>query len=117
VADSINYHSDVIAEIINKNFIPVKFDAASINDFTFFGKTYKTGGQYNPHGLIRAYLKQNYQMPALLFINNKGQAITEIHGFIPPAVLESVLSYFAGNAYQKTKFDAYRKTFKNKIKY
>ena len=117
IADSTNYRTKVIADIINKNFIPVKFDAAFNKDLIFFGKTFKAGGQYNPHGFTRAYMKQSYLMPTLLFINNKGQQITELHGFIPPKGLEIILNYFAEKAYVDTKFDDYRKTFKNKVKF
>jgi len=117
VADSTNYRSKVIADIINKNFIPVKFDAASTKDLSFFGKTYKGGVQSGPHQLTRAYIKQNFQMPTLLFINNKGQQITELHGFIPPKALESILSYFADKSYTNKKYEDYRKTFKNRVKY
>ncbi|NJO91562.1 MAG: hypothetical protein HC831_23315 [Chloroflexia bacterium] len=56
-------------------------------------------------------------MPAQLFINDKGQQITELHGFIPPSTLESILSYFAGDDFGKKKFDEYRKDYVNKIKY
>lgn len=117
IADSTNYRGKEIAEIINENFIPVKFDAASAKSFVFFGKTYKAGAKYNPHGFTRAYMKQSYQMPTLLFINNKGQQITELHGFVPPRALESVLSYFAEKAYLDKKYQDFLKTFKNKIKY
>lgn len=117
VADSTNYRINVIAEIINKNFIPVKFDAASTENLNFFGKTFKAGPKGAPHELTRAYLKQSFQMPTLLFINNKGQQITELHGFIPPAALESILSYFAEKAYANKKYEDYRKSFINKVKY
>jgi len=117
VADSTNYRSEVIADIINKNFIPVKLDAASTENLDFFGKTFKAGGKSNPHELTRAYMKQSFQMPAQLFINNMGQQITELHGFIPPSTLESILSYFGDKDFGKKKFEDYRKSFKNRVKY
>lgn len=117
VADSTNYRSKVIADIINENFIPVKFDAALTKSLNFFGKTFKAGAKFSPHELTRAYMKQSFQMPAFLFINNKGQQITELHGFIPPTTLESILSFFAEKAYANKKYEDYRKSFKNKIKY
>ena len=117
VADSTNFRSLVIADIINKNFIPVKFDAASTESNKFFGNSYKANGKFNPHELTRAYVKQSFQMPTQLFINNKGQQITELHGFIPPSALEGILSYFASEDFGKKKFEEYRKDFKNKIKY
>jgi len=117
VADSVNYHSNVIADIINKSFIPVRFDAASQETINFFGKTFNPGPQFSPHELTRGYMRQSYQMPAILFINNQGQQITEVHGFIPPATLEIILSYFTDKAYTTTKFEDFRNSFKNKIKY
>ncbi len=117
VADSTNYRINIIADIINENFIPIKFDAASTESLSFFGKTFNAGAKFSPHELTRAYMKQSYQMPALLFINNKGQQLTELHGFIPPTVLESILSFFAEKAYTNKKYEDYRKSFKNKVKY
>lgn len=117
VADSTNYRGKVIANLINENFIPVKFDAASQETLSFFDHNFKSGGQFNPHELTQAYMKQSYQMPALLFINDKGQQITELHGFIPPATLETILSYFVDKSFGTVKFEDYRNSFKNKIKY
>ncbi len=117
VADSTNYRSKIIADMLNTNFIPVKFDAASTESVTFFGNTFKPGGQFQPHEFVKTYMKTSYQMPTLLFINSAGQQITEIHGFIPPAPMETILSFFAAKAYETQKYDDYRKIFVNKIKY
>ncbi len=70
-----------------------------MENLSFFGKTFKAGAKFSPHELTRTYMKQSYKMPALLFINNKGQQITELHGFMPPSTLESILSFFAEKAY------------------
>jgi len=117
VADSINFRSKIIADILNTNFIPVKVDAASTQSITFFGNTFNSGGQFQPHEFVKAYMKTSYQMPAFVFINSAGQQITEIHGFIPPAPMETILNFFAAKAYEKQKYDEYRKTFINQIKY
>jgi thioredoxin-related protein len=117
VADSVNYQSKVIAGILNEKFLPVKFNAAATENVTFFGQVYKTGGQFAPHELTRAYMKQSFQMPAQLFINNQGQQVTELHGFIPPATLESILSFFVSDDFGKKTFDEFRKEYVNKIKY
>jgi thioredoxin-related protein len=102
---------------LNEKFLPVKFNAAATENVTFFGQVYKTGGQFAPHELTRAYMKQSFQMPAQLFINNQGQQVTELHGFIPPATLESILSFFVSDDFGKKTFDEFRKEYVNKIKY
>ncbi|RLD69367.1 MAG: hypothetical protein DRI95_00220 [Bacteroidetes bacterium] len=117
ISDSTNYRINVIANIINENFIPVKFNAALTENLSFFGKAYKGGTKSGPHELTRAFLKQSFIMPTLLFINNKGQQLTELHGFVPPFSLETILSYFAEKAYTNKKYDDFRKSFKNKIRY
>jgi len=117
IHEAVNFKSKVLADIINENFIPVKFDGASADSVTFFGNKFMPAQQYQPHQLVQAYMKTSYQMPATLFINSSGQLITEIHGFIPPAPFEIMLNYFASKAYTTTKYDDYRAGFVNKIKY
>ncbi len=117
ISDSVNYRSKIIADVINEKFIPVKLDAAGTQTVTFFGNTYKPGAQFAPHDIVKAYMKQSYQMPALVFVNSAGQQITEIHGFIPPAPFETILNFFASEAYKTQKYDDYRKTFVNKVKF
>ncbi len=115
VSDSVNFKSKVIADYLNEHYIPVKTDAASQETITFFGNTFKPNGKGQPHQIVQAYMKESYQMPTSLFVNTRGQRIAEIHGFIPPAVFEVLITYFATSAYTHQKFEDYKKTFENKI--
>lgn len=105
-----------IAQILNTNYNPVYFNAASQETFQFFGKEYKSTGANAPHSLTYALLKQNFKFPADVYINSQAQVINEFHGFILPVQLESILTFLQGDAYKNITFDEYLKTFKSKIK-
>lgn len=117
ISDSVNFRSEVIAEQLNRHFIPVRFNATAQDTITFFGNKFKPAGQFQPHELVRAYMKQNYRMPGFLFINNKGQQLTEIHGFLPPKTMETILAFFAEKAYISQDFKSYKRKYNNRVTY
>ena len=106
----------VISEIINENYYPVKFNAASQENVKLFGQVYKPLGKEKPHQLVYALLKQSFKFPVDVYISGKQEKLNEMHGFLSPKQYESILSFFAEKAYLKQNFQDYLKTFQYKIK-
>ncbi len=106
----------VIAGLLNENFLPVKFDAASQDDAEFFGQLLGGTGPGNPHQFASAVLQGNFKFPAEAYISYDKKKLNEMHNFLTPEQLERVLSFFVEKAYTKQTFQEYIKTFKSKRK-
>ncbi|NOZ35849.1 MAG: thioredoxin family protein [Chlorobi bacterium] len=117
VIDGIVLKNKVIANLINKHFNFVRFNAASQNINVLFGDILKSTGKGRPHQLTYALLKQSLKFPAFVFISSKKVKLNEMHGFILPYQLEEVLSYFSEEKYKTQTFVQFIKSFKGEIKH
>ena len=115
--DSETFTNPVIAEMLNTEFYPVKFNAEGRDPVTFQGTTFVNDGKSGPsHQLAVAMLRGQMSYPNLVFFNEKIQLITNVPGYKTPAELEVILQYMADRAYETQKFPDYQQTFKSKIK-
>ena len=107
--------NSIIAKLLNENFHTVMFNAASQTDEIFFGQTLSGTGEGKPHKLTYALLQQSFKFPAFVIVDSKKQKLNEIHGFMLPYQLETVINYFINENYKKQKFNEFVKTFKGEI--
>lgn len=68
-----------VVKVLNKKFIPVKFDAQDQNPQVFFEKTYSFDGTYNE--LARNILRNELMFPSFVIINQYGLVEKIINGF------------------------------------
>ncbi len=111
------YTNPVISELINKNFYPVKFNAASQDSVKLYDQVLKGNGENKPHQLTYALVQQSFQFPAHVYLGEGKQKLNEMHGFVTPKQLEIILTYFSEKAYTKVPFQEYVKKFKGKIRH
>ena len=115
ITDGIVLKNSIISKIINDNFYPVKFNAANQEKHILYGQGFEGTGINNPHKLTYALLQKSFKFPAYVLIASKTQKMDEIHGFLLPDQLESILSYFSENNYKNKKYNDFLKTFKSQI--
>jgi thioredoxin-related protein len=114
--DQDTFSNQIIAEILNSKFYPVKFDAEGKNPVTFQGKSFINDGKTGAaHQLAVALLKGQLSYPNLVFINDQLQLLTNVPGYREPKEMELLLSFFAEKAYEKQNFQDFQKTFKGKV--
>jgi len=116
--DQETFTNPVIANILNTEFYPVKFDAESKENVTFLGKTYMNDGKYGKaHQLAVALLKGQLSYPTVVFFTKKdnGYGATPVPGFRQPKEMEILLSYFADKAYDNQTWEDYQKNFVGKV--
>jgi thioredoxin-related protein len=82
--DKLTFHDEEVAHYVNENFIPVKFNAESKESVVFKGKTYQwiPNGRSGVQSLAYFTLGGQLQYPSIALVNNKGETITVISGFI-----------------------------------
>jgi thioredoxin-related protein len=108
--DQDTFSNNVIAEILNTKFYPVKFPV------TFQGKSFINDGKSGAaHQLAVALLNGKLSYPNLVFMNDQLQLLTNVPGYREPKEMEVLLLFFAEKAYEKQNFQDYQKTFKGKL--
>jgi len=118
VMDKNTYSHEVIADYINKNFYPVKFNAEDKDSVTFMGKTYK----YIPKGsrgyneLAAALLNGKLAYPSIVFIDEQGRAFEPLQGYLKAEQLDPIIKFVGGNYYLKESFQDFQASYTSPIK-
>jgi thioredoxin-related protein len=115
--DEETFSNPVIAEILNTKFYPVKFDAEGKKSIIFAGKTYINDGRAGKaHQLAVALLKGQLSYPTVVFLNEKGQLLTPVPGYLAAKEMEKLLGFFSEKAYEKQNWEEFQKSFKGRVK-
>ena len=115
--DAITFSHPVIADMLNRDWIPVKLnaerrDTININNQIFVNEHPGRG----PHQLAIVLLKGEMGDPSTVLIDETGRPIQVLQGFKPPTQLEVLLSFFSTNAYRTTEWEEFQKTFRGIIR-
>jgi thioredoxin-related protein len=117
--DKDTFTNDIISEILNSKFYPVKFNAEGTESITFLGQTYINDGKAGKaHQLAVALLQGQLSYPTVVFLyQQKDGKLTSapVPGYREPKDMEMLLSYFAEKAYETQKWEDFQKNFKGKI--
>lgn len=116
--DQETFTNNVIAEILNTKFYPVKFNAEGKESITFLGQTFVNDGKSGrAHQLAVALLQGQMSYPTVVFLTKQDNkySVSPVPGFRQPKDMEMLLTYFADKVYQTQKWEDYQKSFKGKI--
>lgn len=109
-----------IAEMLNKNFYPVKLNAEQEDPIVFNSVTYENenvGQRRATHSFAIALLQGRMSYPSVVFFDENFQLITAIPGFRPPKAMEGVLTFFMDGVYKENpNLDEFLGTFQGTIK-
>lgn len=109
------YSNPGIANYINTNFYPVKFDAETKDTIEYNGKIYKplSKDPKTPHELTLKFLGEKLSYPSTVFTTNKYEYNLLTQGFLEEKKLEPLLVFMVENAWQTASFDEFNKHFLN----
>jgi uncharacterized protein YyaL (SSP411 family) len=117
VMDSETYSNPVIADYVNKNFYPVKFNAEQKTDVTLNGKTYKflaSGGRgYNE--LAAELLNGQLGYPSVVFLDEQTKMIQPVQGYIKAKQFDGILRFIGGNIYKSKKWEEFEAGYTSPI--
>lgn len=111
VMDKKTFTDPAVAQFIEKNFYPVKFNAEQKTDVKFNDQVFgyvETGGGRGVHTLAYALLDGKMGYPTLVYLNEKYERILISPGFKEPADMLKELKFTAEEQYLKTSWEAYR---------
>ena len=116
--DKDTFSNPVIAKYLNDNFHPVKFNAESKEAVTFLGREFINDGKSGKtHQLALALIVVNGQIgyPTVVFLNEKGELLSPIPGYLGPKDFEPLLVYFGEKKYESIKWEDFKKSFVGKV--
>ncbi len=109
--DRETFSDPTVAKILNRYFYPVKFNAESKKEFTWFGKKYKAGG-----GRVHEFARGVKGYPTTVLYRADGSLFQSIPGFASAKEYTVILWYFASGDYQRYPFDRYQQIFDKEIR-
>jgi thioredoxin-related protein len=101
-----------LADKLNNSYYCIKLNAASNDTVNFLGKKFMGTGVGQPNQLSYAYLNNNFQMPAVVVLDEKNTLKGMINGFWSKRLMLPLLDYFYSNSNKRISFDEYLKTYK-----
>lgn len=112
--EATTFKDPVVANYINKNFYPVKFNAESKETIEFNGKDYKyvKSGKRGYHELAAWMTNGKLGYPTVVFINEDQEVIQPIPGYLPADKFEPIMTYFGGGHNKKTPWEIYHKKYR-----
>jgi len=111
--DKDTFSDPVIAKYLNDNFYPVKFNAESKEPVTFLGKEFINDGKAGKaHQLAVALMQGKLSYPTVIFMNERGELLAPVPGYMGPKDFEPILVYFGEQKYLTQKWDEFKADFK-----
>jgi thioredoxin-related protein len=109
------FSDPVVAEFINSNYFPIKFNGEKDQIIEFKGQTYKLKREDEKvyHQFTEEFNKGDISYPAIVFLDEDMKVIQTIKGFRPKTEMFNVLNYFSGDFYKRISWGNYLKSLEN----
>src|SRR6218665_2876098 len=107
------YSNPAMANYINTNFYPVKFNAETKDTIEYNGKIYKPLSKEpkTPHELAVKFLGSSLSYPSTIFVTNNFEYSLLTQGFMEEKKMEPILVFMVENAWRTGIFDEFNKHF------
>lgn len=124
IMDKKTYGHPVIAEILNENYYPVKFNAEQKEEIEIFERKFSNPSTEGKKGRNSLHEFTQYMnvaaVPSAVFLDQNGDPITILQGELSAEELEPYLELISKDLYKKIRtkeqWEDYQKKFKSKIK-
>ncbi len=111
VMDRETYAKAEIAEYINKNYYPVKFNAEQRQSIKLGNRSYHfmAQGKGGIHSWAMALSNNQPSFPTTVFIDENFKVIQPLPGYIKPGEFYQIVTYIGGDHYKKEPYEGYLK--------
>ena len=118
VMDSKTFSNELIADYLNSNFYPVKFNAEQKADVILNGKTYKfiTSGSRGYHELAAQLLNGKLGYPSVVFLDEKTNMIQPVQGYIQAKEFDSIVKFIGEDYYKSKKWEDFQADYVSPVK-
>lgn len=118
--DRETFANPTVAKILNKYYIPVKFDAEGSAEFSWQGFKYSNtttpGARPSSHPFAKKTLGQRMGFPSFGIFKSNQQQLTVVQGYQSAEDFIVILWYFASGDNTKYSFEHYQKIFNSEIR-
>lgn len=117
VMDKNTYSKAEIANYINENFYPVKFNAEQKESVEFRGHTfnYVAQGRRGVHELAAALTRNKLSYPTTVFMDEELRIIQPVAGYLKPEQMEPILLFIGEDYFKTTPFEDFKKNHKSSL--
>lgn len=107
--DATTFSDPAVAEILNKNFYPVKLNAEGKEDIMLGDRTFKfvDNGRRGYHEIAAIVTKGQLSYPTISYVDDQGKVLEAARGYRNVEQFKVYLSYYAGDAYKTKTFEEY----------
>lgn len=111
--DATTFTDPEIVELMNRYFIPVKFDAEQKEPISFSGKEFKfvENGKRGYNELAAALMQNKMSYPTVVMLNEKVQMIQPIPGYRSAEDLKPILIFIGKKIYREKSYEEFLKTY------
>ncbi|MFA7473422.1 MAG: DUF255 domain-containing protein [Spirosomataceae bacterium] len=111
VMDRETYSKAEIAEYINKNYYPIKFNAEQRQSIKIGDRNYHfiQRGRGGIHAWAMVLSQNKPSFPTTVFLDEKMKIIQPIPGYIKPAEFYRIVTFFGGDHYKNEPFEDFVK--------
>ncbi len=106
--DATTFMDDKVADYMNKNFYPVKFNAESKDTIHFKGTNFVFKPEFKSNELAISLLNKQMSYPTYVFLDEQFNLLAPVQGFMPPEGIIPVLTYFGENIYKTKTWQEYQ---------
>ncbi|MFA8435616.1 MAG: DUF255 domain-containing protein [Marinifilaceae bacterium] len=104
------FSDSTIAQLINEKYLPVRLDAQSRDSILFLNGKFVNAGKQNGnfHQLALALGQGKIKLPGLFLFDQQGKLINRTSYFLGNTIAQTLLEYFADDAYLHEKWQDFR---------
>ena len=111
--DKATFQQPHIAEFLNENYYPVKFDAEQKTEIKYKDQVHKFvgSGRRGYHSLAASLTGGRLSYPTIVFIDQDLNVLQPIPGFQDPKTFEVIMTFFAGDHFKDTPWQEYKESY------
>ncbi|MEZ5013382.1 MAG: thioredoxin family protein [Chitinophagales bacterium] len=120
--DQGTFSNPVIRGLLDKYYLPTKFNAEGNDTVTYNGQTF-VNQNYSPQArksthqfaIYIASRPEGLGYPTMVFLDEQGNMIQPIAGYLTPQQLEPILVFFGTDAYKTTDWNTFLQNFNSAL--
>ncbi len=115
VMDKNTFSEPHVADILNKDFYAVKFNAEQREDLVFKGNTFKfvPYGNSGSHQFAMALLNNQMSYPTVVFLDEEFAMIQPLPGYQKPEEFHRIIQFIGESHYKKMKWADWQSVYKS----
>ncbi len=109
--DQHTWSHPLIASYATANFQCVRLNAEDRDSIPFNGTRFPYLPELHANQLAYLLLEGQMQYPALVLMEPTGEVLLALRGYLKPALVDTILHYFATGSYRRVSWEAYQKEY------